>query len=221
MKRRILIPWKGKPLVNYINALNNLSADYTITEEVIPITDYDGLLIPGGFDVSPEFYHQEMNGSYAEGMNKQLDELQLYYIDQFVKTLKPILGICRGHQLLNVYFNGTLIQHLPNYEKHSSPDFQDDQVHEVYSDEDNVFTELYGKRFYVNSSHHQAVDKLGEGLHIALRCPDGTIEAMYHEQLPIIGVQFHPERMCFEKSRDDTVDGSKIIDYYLTEMIRL
>lgn len=220
MKRRILIPWKGKPLVNYINALNNLSADYTITEEVIPITDYDGLLIPGGFDVSPEFYHQEMNGSYAEGMNKQLDELQLYYIDQFVKTLKPILGICRGHQLLNVYFNGTLIQHLPNYEKHSSPDFQDDQVHEVYSDEDNVFTELYGKRFYVNSSHHQAVDKLGEGLHVALRCPDGTIEAMYHEQLPIIGVQFHPERMCFEKSRDDTVDGSKIIDYYLTEMIR-
>lgn len=220
MKRRILIPWKGKPLVNYINALNNLSADYTITEEVIPITDYDGLLIPGGFDVSPEFYHQEMNGSYAEGMNKQLDELQLYYIDQFVKTLKPILGICRGHQLLNVYFNGTLIQHLPNYEKHSSPDFQDDQVHEVYSDEDNVFTELYGKRFYVNSSHHQAVDKLGEGLHIALRCPDGTIEAMYHEQLPIIGVQFHPERMCFEKSRDDTVNGSKIIDYYLTEMIR-
>ena len=220
MKRRILLPWKGKPLVNYINALVNLSADYTITEEVIPITDYDGLLIPGGFDVSPEFYHQEMNGSYAEGMNKQLDELQLYYIDQFVKTLKPILGICRGHQLLNVYFNGTLIQHLPNYEKHSSPDFQDDQVHEVYSDEDNVFTELYGKRFYVNSSHHQAVDKLGEGLHIALRCPDGTIEAMYHEQLPIIGVQFHPERMCFEKSRDDTVDGSKIIDYYLTEMIR-
>lgn len=220
MKRRILIPWKGKPLVNYINALNNLSADYTITEEVIPITDYDGLLIPGGFDVSPEFYHQEMNGSYAEGMDKQLDELQLYYIDQFVKAHKPILGICRGHQLLNVYFNGTLIQHLPNYEKHSSPDFQDDQVHEVYSDEDNVFTELYGKRFYVNSSHHQAVDKLGEGLHIALRCPDGTIEAMYHEQLPIIGVQFHPERMCFEKSRDDTVDGSKIIDYYLTEMIR-
>ena len=220
MKRRILIPWKGKPLVNYINALVNLSADYTITEEVIPITDYDGLLIPGGFDVSPEFYHQEMNGSYAEGMDKQLDELQLYYIDQFVKTLKPILGICRGHQLLNVYFNGTLIQHLPNYEKHSSPDFQDDQVHEVYSDEDNVFTELYGKRFYVNSSHHQAVDKLGEGLHIALRCPDGTIEAMYHEQFPIIGVQFHPERMCFEKSRDDTADGSKIIDYYLTEMIR-
>ena len=220
MKRRILIPWKGKPLVNYINALVNLSADYTITEEVIPITDYDGLLIPGGFDVSPEFYHQEMNGSYAEGMDKQLDELQLYYIDQFVKAHKPILGICRGHQLLNVYFNGTLIQHLPNYEKHSSPDFQDDQVHEVYSEEDNVFTELYGKRFYVNSSHHQAVDKSGEGLHIALRCPDGTIEAMYHEQLPIIGVQFHPERMCFEKSRDDTVDGSKIIDYYLTEMIR-
>ena len=220
MKRRILLPWKGKPLVNYINALVNLSADYIITEEVIPITDYDGLLIPGGFDVSPEFYHQEMNGSYAEGMNKQLDELQLYYIDQFVKAHKPILGICRGHQLLNVYFNGTLIQHLPNYEKHSSPDFQDDQVHEVYSDEDNVFTELYGKRFYVNSSHHQAVDKLGEGLQIALRCPDGTIEAMYHEQLPIIGVQFHPERMCFEKSRDDTVDGSKIIDYYLTEMIR-
>lgn len=220
MKRKILIPWKGKPLVNYINALVNLSADYVITEEIIPINEFDGLLIPGGFDVSPEFYHQEMNGSYAEGMDKQLDELQLYYIDQFVKAHKPILGICRGHQLLNVYFGGTLIQHLPNYEKHSSPDFQDDQVHEVYSDEDNVFTELYGKRLYVNSSHHQAVDKLGEGLHIALRCPDGTIEAMYHEQLPIIGVQFHPERMCFEKSRDDTVDGSKIIDYYLTEMIR-
>lgn len=220
MKTRILIPWKGSPLINYMNALDNLSADYVITEKLIPIDEFDGLLIPGGFDVSPEFYHQKINGSYEEGMSKELDEMQLSFIDQFVKAQKPILGICRGHQILNVYFGGSLIQHLPNYEKHSSPDFKGDKVHEVYTTEDNIFRKLYGERFYVNSSHHQAVDKLGEGLHVALRSDDDVIEAMCHEELPIIGVQFHPERMCFEKSRDDTVDGSKILDYYLKNLLR-
>ena len=158
MKTRILIPWIGSPLTNYINALDNLNAEYEITDKLIPIEEYDGLLIPGGFDVSPELYHQEMNGSYAEGMDIKLDELQLSFIDQFVKAHKPILGICRGHQIINVYFGGSLIQHLPNYEKHSSPDFNGDKVHEVYVTEDNLFSKLYGERFFVNSSHHQAVD---------------------------------------------------------------
>ena len=220
MKARILIPWIGSPLINYINALDNLSADYVITEKLIPTDEFDGLLIPGGSDVCPEFYHQEMNGSYEDGMNRELDELQLTFIDRFVKAHKPILGICRGHQILNVYFGGSLIQHLPDYEKHSSPDFKGDKVHEVYTTEDNIFRKLYGERFYVNSSHHQAVDELGQGLRVALRSDDDVIEAMYHEQLPVIGLQFHPERMCFDKKRDDTVDGSIIIDYYLKNILR-
>ena len=220
MKARILIPWIGSPLINYINALDNLSADYVITEKLIPTDEFDGLLIPGGSDVCPEFYHQEMNGSYEDGMNRELDELQLTFIDRFVKAHKPILGICRGHQILNVYFGGSLIQHLPDYEKHSSPDFKGDKVHEVYTTEDNIFRKLYGERFYVNSSHHQAVDELGQGLRVALRSDDDVIEAMYHEQLPVIGLQFHPERMCFDKKRDDTVDGSIIIDYYLKDLLR-
>ena len=220
MKKKILIPCFGANLSNYENALQKLGADYEITDKFIPITDFDGLLLPGGADIDPIYYHQEINGSYTKGMDRRLDKLQLSFLDQFVRAKKPVFGICRGHQLINVYFKGTLIQHLSNAAEHSKPGFSEDLINEVYPVDDNIFRQIYGERFFVNSSHHQAVDRIGEGLKVCLRCSNGTIEAMAHESLPILSVQFHPERMCYDFKRDDTIDGSKIIAYYLNEMIR-
>ena len=72
----------------------------------------------------------------------------------------------------------------------------------------------------MNSSHHQGVDRPGNGLRVVLRAQDGVIEAMEHETLPVWCVQFHPERMCFKHQRDDTVDGSLLFRFFLDQCKR-
>ena len=74
---------------------------------------------------------------------------------------------------------------------------------------------LYGSRFIVNSTHHQASGRIGDGLVPVLRAEDGTVEAAYHERLPIWSVQWHPERTCFGFLREDAVDGSRVLEFFL------
>ena len=74
--------------------------------------------------------------------------------------------------------------------------------------------QLYGADFFVNSSHHQAVGRPGRGIRIIQRSGDGAAEAIAHESLPILSVQWHPERMCYERRRNDTVDGSRVFLYF-------
>ena len=202
---------------NYIEALIRSGAKPETGPEIHP-ESCDGLLLPGGPDVNPALYGQET--APVTEPEPSLDTLQLEMLRRYLELGKPVFGICRGHQLINVYFKGTLIQHLSNAAEHSKPGFSEDLINEVYPVDDNIFKQIYGEKFFVNSSHHQAVDRIGEGLKVCLRCSDGTIEAMAHESLPILSVQFHPERMCYDFKRDDTIDGSKIIAYYLNEMIR-
>ena len=79
----------------------------------------------------------------------------------------------------------------------------------------SLLCQLYGPLFSVNSAHHQAVGVFGEGLQAAQYGPDFVVEALYHERLPVLGVQWHPERMCFSHAREDVEDGSKLLKYYL------
>ena len=83
--------------------------------------------------------------------------------------------------------------------------------------DDPLLTELYGdKPFFVNSSHHQAVDQLGEGLNVTARCPeDGVVEAFNHESLPVFGVQWHPEKLSGSWLRPDAVDGIGLFRYFI------
>ena len=74
---------------------------------------------------------------------------------------------------------------------------------------------LFGPSFQINSSHHQGVDRPGNGLRVAARAGDGVVEAMEHETLPVWSVQFHPERMCFQHARPDTADGSLLFRFFL------
>ncbi len=172
--------------------------------------DYDGLVFAGGVDLHPARYGEGMNGSRK--IDPLRDERELALARAFLRTGKPILGICRGHQLLNVLFGGTLIQHLETTPQHMA---EGDTVHAITAEEGSFLHSLYGAHFSVNSNHHQAVGIPGEGIRVnaAADC-DGTAEAFAHRSLPVFGVQFHPERMCLERAREDTVDGLAVFRWF-------
>jgi len=147
----------------------------------------DALLLPGGGDLSPWRYGQENIAS--RGLDPKRDGEEFALLDAFIARKKPILGICRGLQAINVYFGGTLIQDLPG---HSAVEGID-RLHFVRS-APSPFADLFDDRAIINSSHHQAADRLGIGLSAVQWAPDGTVEALVHRDLPIWAVQWHPER---------------------------
>lgn len=163
----------------------------------------DGLLLPGGADVDPARYGQPNTAS--NGINAARDEDEINLILRFMEMEKPILGICRGHQVLNVALGGSLIQHVPDHAQIDNKDI----VHPVTA-EHPFLQSLYGDRFISNSAHHQVVDRLGEGLSVTCRSEEGYIEGVIHENGRVIGVQFHPERMAFAHLRPDAVDGAPL-----------
>ena len=199
---------------NYIQALIRSGAEPEAGSVIHP-ESCDGLLLPGGPDLDPALYGQELIPETE--FETELDTLQMDILRRFLKSGKPVFGICRGHQLINVALGGTLIQDLPTAADHKQIAPGADQVHFCNADPDSRIAGLYGTRFAVNSSHHQGVDQPGAGLRVVLRSQDGVIEAMEHKTLPIFSVQFHPERMCFAHRREDTVDGSLLFRYFLDQ----
>ena len=181
--KKIFLGWQKLPFQNYIDALEALGA----TVERGEPTHCDALLLPGGADIHPRFYGQELND--AEDIDEARDEYELALFRRFLDAGKPILGICRGMQLINVALGGTLHQHIDGHSRIDGVD----RVHTAHTD-DALLRELYSERFDVNSAHHQAVDRPGGGLRVIARADDGTVEAVQHETLPILAVQWHPER---------------------------
>ena len=199
-------------LTNYIDALKENDIEVIATLDVDEAIKCDGLLLPGGGDIDPVYYGEEMNGS--DEPDRELDKAQRDILDAFVKAKKPILGICRGMQLINIYFGGSLHQDLVTRDIHTRKN-GNDSIHSVKSvEEGNLFEKLYGKTFNINSAHHQGTKKLGKGLKEVLRSDDGVCEAVIHEELPIIATQFHPERMSYKQRRDDAVVGEEIFEYF-------
>lgn len=199
-------------LTNYIDALKENDIEVIATLDVDEAIKCDGLLLPGGGDIDPVYYGEEMNGS--DEPDRELDKAQRDILDAFVKAKKPILGICRGMQLINIYFGGSLHQDLVTRDIHTRKN-DNDSIHSVKSvEEGNLFEKFYGKTFNINSAHHQGAKKLGKGLKEVLRSEDGVCEAVIHEELPIIATQFHPERMSYKQRRDDAVVGEEIFEYF-------
>ncbi len=219
---KILLAGKADKTENYQNALRELGAQFVCNLTLEEIDEFDGLLLPGGGDVDPTFLNEENKGS--ENIDTALDMAQFAILSEFVNSGKPVLGICRGHQLINVYFSGGLVQDLgeAGNATHRWTEETGDKVHQTTAVPGSFIAQLYGEApFATNSAHHQALAKLGHGIVAAQFAADGTNEAIYHESLPIYGVQWHPERMCFEKARPDTVDGSKMIAFFLQECERM
>lgn len=148
----------------------------------------DALLLPGGGDLEPWRYGQR--NSASQGLEPERDAVELELLEQFTAQNKPVLGICRGIQTINVFFGGTLIQDLPGHSAVNGAD----RYHDVTT-APSLLRELYGEAMIVNSAHHQAIDCVGRGLRVLQKAPDGTIEAICHEALPVWALQWHPERM--------------------------
>ena len=228
LRPRIAVPEIDQNVKNYTAALYAAGAEPVViscrTEKLhqqeyldyseFRIDYYDGLLIPGGEDICPWRYGQE--NFACRGCRDALDDLQFDILDRFVKAKKPVFGICRGLQIINVYFGGTMTQDIPTAEKHLAPKGSPkDLTHASCADAGCWITKLYGESFVHNSSHHQAVCRPGRGLVVDSRsAKDGVPESLHHESLPVYGVQWHPERMCLDHRRSDTVDGLPVLRFF-------
>ena len=192
---------------NYVKAVER--AGGTAHAAYLPEFDlrYDGLILAGGGDMEPSLYGQE--NRLSDSIDADRDRTELALLDAFASAEKPVLGICRGHQVVNVWAGGDLIQDLGKQnEAHRRT--ESDRVHRVCA-RDGLLKKLYGDSFATNSAHHQAVGTVGAGLTVTACSTDGVIEAMEHETLPIFTFQFHPERM----NSGETVDGSAVFRWFV------
>lgn len=173
-----------------------------------------GLILCGGGDMDPARYGQPCRGSLPPDGDRDRAELELFRA--FYAAGKPILGICRGHQLINVALGGTLIQDLPPEQAVFHTGVGDeDRVHPIRTEPGSLLHRLYGPSFPVTSFHHQVVDRLGEGLRPVAWSESGFPEAVQCPEHALLGVQFHPERMAFAHRRPDTVDGEGLFAWFL------
>ena len=194
-------------LENYVKALTAAGMEPVVSDTLAPAAGCAGLLLPGGYDSDPALYGQE--NVACRNIDRDRDEKELALLRRFCGARKPVLGICRGCQLMNFALGGDLIQDLPTKEHHV--DLEDkDQLHETEVAPDAFLAALYGRHAVVTSAHHQAVGRLGVGLRAVAWAPDGVVEAIAHVSLPLWGVQWHPERQAFERARLGAADGAKL-----------
>ncbi len=177
-----------------------------------------GLLIPGGFDIHPSRYG-EAEYKYLESVDKKLDELEFFVLAYAQKHKMPVLGICRGCQMLNVLYGGSLYQDIPTQFKSDKKVIHRKSLNlYVYTHampcyhEINIFknsrlrTIMENDTISVNSYHHQAVKKLALGFIINARSLDGSVEGIEHTgETFIVGTQFHPEMMRQENPLFDNL----------------
>jgi len=208
---KVLIAGQPEHTRYYETFLNECGADYDVGLSPNFPGQYDRLLLPGGGDIHPSRFGQPDMGS--QQINEALDEQQFSLLDHFVQRNCPILGICRGMQMINVYFGGDLIQDLTEQTIHHY--IGKDQYHPVRMLPGTILHSIYGEYAIVNSAHHQACGRIGSDLLATQHAHDGIIEGIEHTKRPILGVQWHPERT------DPSVcpivaDGTLLFRYFLS-----
>ena len=189
---------------NYCRALIRAGALPLVTaggdpEEMAEMAD--AILFTGGADIEPQRYGE--SNQFDIHSDHELDEMELGLVKAFYAARKPIFGICRGIQTVNVGTGGTLYQHVPGQitlSAHKQVYEENKPQHLVHAAEGSCIGRLFGKEFMTNSYHHQAVKTMGPGMKAAATTDEGLIEAIEHETLPILAVQWHPERMIGEEN---------------------
>lgn len=165
-----------------------------------PILDrIDGVVLTGGGDIAPERYGAERHDA-VRMVNHERDEFELSLVTKAYERKMPMLAICRGNQVVNVAFGGTLIQDLPSHSGAHGHDISGEGAYEPHSqalvEEGSKIASIFGAGLHgINSIHHQAVEELGVGLKVVASAPDGTVEALEHEDKAwdLLSVQWHPE----------------------------
>lgn len=207
---KVGIVGRPKDTLRYEKFLSSLNITYITSLSIGDLSSCRAFLFPGGGDITPELFGQPNQGS--GNIDTELDILQLRAFQYGLNQKLPMLGICKGMQLINVAFGGTLIQDLAtaSIHTHSSHDIYHDTVISPYS----YLHTLYGDHIITNSRHHQAIDKLGNQLLAVQHCPhDQCIEAIEHTKYPVFGVQWHPERLESDKT---DISGTPLFLYFLS-----
>ncbi len=200
---------------HYVDAIERAGADVAVlpwassaAEAERRLQPFDALVLSGGQDVDPETYGAAVDG--AVEMLPAADVSDAALIHAAIKQGKPILAICRGAQILNVAFGGTLHQHMwERSEHHPARSTSANEAHDAESFLANrhavalepgsrIASIFASSSISVNSLHHQSADTLGADLKITGSAPDGTVEVIEHATHAAVGVQWHPERLTDE-----------------------
>ena len=162
---------------------------------------YDGVVVTAGVDVDPTRYDEEQSEYVREIAPDRDDFESAVLVDAFERDV-PVLAICRGHQLFNVFAGGSLLQHIHEREPHRARRGEGDAIdsgwHDVNAEPGSLLHSVFGDRtLRVNSRHHQAVttDRVADGLNAVATTPDGVVEALERpDRRWAVSVQWHPER---------------------------
>ena len=158
----------------------------------------DGLVLSGGADLDPALYGQEPEKN-LQVPEVDRDEWEMELFRAARKREMPILAICRGLQLVNVAFGGTLVQHVELEDGSGHPQWNVDghtATHEVHVTPDTMTASLLPSVWSVNSLHHQTVETVGDGLTVSATAPDGVVEALETPDGDLLAVQWHPELLA-------------------------
>lgn len=191
---------------------------YTANPESIEmfVSLCDGFIFAGGADIEPARYGEEKHPLCGE-TTPYRDEVEFLAFEKIMETEKPIMGICRGSQLINVALGGTLYQDIPSEIKtdltHKQEHPHSEPAHEANVVSGSLLHSLIGKsRIHINSLHHQAIKALGDGLTPMAVADDGVIEAIVKDGERLIwGFQWHPEK-TFDNSEDSRIIFKKFIE---------
>lgn len=164
------------------------------------LENVSGVIMTGGVDIHPFYFNQEPHPKIGT-ISKERDEFDFTVLDYAFKMKKPILGICRGIQLINVYFGGDLIQDIESQTKsnilHSQTAPTDVATHKIKIEKTSILYDLLGEESEVNSFHHQAIGKIAKDFNIVAKANDDIIEAIEYKDKNhfILALQWHPELM--------------------------
>jgi putative glutamine amidotransferase len=184
-----------------LRTLVDLGASYELMDTSVPLArpgraaELDGVLVLGGGDVSATLWGGTDDPRITYGVDRRADEDTIAALLGAAEADRPVLAICRGAQLLNVAYGGTILPDISDYALHHGPPgqplFLDEPV--TVAPGSRVHRALGTSRVTVRSGHHQAVDRVGEELVVTALADDGIIEAVEHPRRPLVGVQWHPE----------------------------
>ncbi len=220
-----------------LSFVENDMVRYIAQKEILPIlipdveddylmdilSEMDGFVFQGGSDIAPETFGEKPIGKWKGDAHR--DRFELKIMDYAIKNSKPVMSICRGFQLMNVYFGGTLFQDIstqnPSEVIHRSAELYDTIKHQINIHNGSVLDKIYKDEMkpFVNSVHHMAVKKLGDDLEVYANATDGVIEAFGYRKKPegkVMGVQWHPE--FFHTIKDELIDANKLFAAFLVHV---
>lgn len=188
-------PLNEKSAIEAIQGRMHARIRLVTTLRDLDVNQYDGLVLPGGGDLDPARYGQENRG-LSRGIDNALDSFQIAAVRRFRKAGKPILGICKGCQLLNVAYGGSLRQDIgARGDGATRGSYHYGTWRRIRIDPVSKFS-FYGSSVQTLHWHHQAVRQPGPGLRVTMRdASDGTIEGIEGIEDPVYGIQWHPDLM--------------------------